>query len=132
MKKSFLELSKILTGFEDLKEQPGEVYYAILSKILGNDFASLLSEYDKKVKGQKGQPEELVNVHLWSNPADKKICQTIIRVWYHALLTKGADGFDWIAPSEIYYEALIWKAIKAHPLGLSGGYFGYWRYAPEN
>lgn len=132
MLESFAELSKILTGFEDLKQKPAEAYYAVLLKNFENGFKNLLSGYQKMVKDQKGQPEELVKMHLWSVPENKKICQSIIRIWYNVLMSKNIDGFDWIGPSELYYEALIWKAVEAHPAGLSGGYFGYWRYAPEN
>lgn len=32
---------------------------------------------------------------------------------------------------EDYFESLIWRAALAHPPALSGGYFGYWRYPPE-
>jgi len=132
MIESFLELSKILTGFTDLKQKPAEVYYEALSKNLNKDFALLLSEYEKTVRNKKGAPDELVKIHLWQNEKNKKLCQTIIRAWYNANLSKADDGFDFLAPADVYYEALMWKSAEAHPLGLSGGYFGYWRYAPEN
>jgi hypothetical protein len=132
MIESFLELSKILTGFTDLKLKPAEVYYEALSKNLKKDFTRLLSEYEKKVRNKKGSPDELVRTHLWQDANNKKICQSIIRAWYSASLSAAADGFDFMAPTDVYYEALIWKTVEAHPLALSGGYFGYWRYAPEN
>lgn len=34
--------------------------------------------------------------------------------------------------AEDYFESLIWRAALAHPPGLSGGYFGHWRYPPED
>ena len=33
---------------------------------------------------------------------------------------------------EEYFSGLAWKIIGAHPPGLSGGYFGHWRYRPDN
>ena len=33
---------------------------------------------------------------------------------------------------EDYFDSLIWRAALAHPKGLSGGYFGHWRYPPED
>jgi hypothetical protein len=132
MKDSFLEVSKILTGYTDLKQKPAEVYYAALLKNLKKDFTQLLTDFENKVRNKKGVPDELVKIHLWQDAKNKKICQIIIRAWYNAALSTASDGFDFMAPSEIYYEALVWKAIEAHPPGLSGGYFGYWRYAPEN
>lgn len=31
-----------------------------------------------------------------------------------------------------YFEAAVWRVIQAHPPALSGGYFGYWHYPPED
>jgi hypothetical protein len=33
---------------------------------------------------------------------------------------------------EEYFSGLAWLIIGAHVPGLSGGYFGHWRYRPEN
>jgi hypothetical protein len=33
---------------------------------------------------------------------------------------------------EDYFEAVLWRVVQAHPPGLSGGYFGHWRYPPED
>jgi hypothetical protein len=33
---------------------------------------------------------------------------------------------------EQYFRGMMWSVIRAHPPALSGGYFGYWRYPPEN
>jgi hypothetical protein len=33
--------------------------------------------------------------------------------------------------AETYFGALLWPVIGAHPPGLSGGYFGHWRYLPD-
>jgi len=31
-----------------------------------------------------------------------------------------------------YFESVIWRAIHAHPPALTGGYFGHWKYPPED
>jgi hypothetical protein len=31
-----------------------------------------------------------------------------------------------------YFESVMWRAIQAHPRGLSGGYYGHWHYPPED
>ena len=33
---------------------------------------------------------------------------------------------------EEYFSGLAWSAMGAHVPGLSGGYFGHWRYRPDN
>jgi hypothetical protein len=64
MKDSFIALSKILTGFTDLKQKPAEVYYAALLKNLKKDFTQLLSDFENKVLNKKGAPEELMNIQI--------------------------------------------------------------------
>ena len=33
---------------------------------------------------------------------------------------------------EEYFSGLAWSIVGAHVPGLSGGYFGHWRYRPDN
>jgi hypothetical protein len=130
MNNSFLELSQILTGFEILNPKIAELYYRHLHEINGDALDKLLEVFDSTVKNHTGDPEALVGKFIWSDPTYKTVCQSIILAWYNSVITD--PNKPWIAPPEIYYEALLWKAIEAHPPALSGGYFGYWRYAPEN
>jgi len=62
---------------------------------------------------------------LWAVATD------LITVWMNSRI----PSVDAIEPEEVpaeqYYRGRIWSTIKAHPLGMSGGYFGYWHYAPE-
>ena len=41
------------------------------------------------------------------------------------------DSATYVIPED-YFDSLIWRAALAHPKGLSGGYFGHWRYPPED
>ena len=41
------------------------------------------------------------------------------------------ESADSVIPED-YIDSLIWRAALAHPRGLSGGYFGHWRYPPED
>jgi hypothetical protein len=131
MVNSFLELSKILTGFENLKPEIAGLYYKQLHAVNGDALDKLLNTFDTTVKNQPGNPEDLVGKNIWLNPAYKALCQSIILAWYNSAIATDPNN-PWIAPPEVYYEALLWKAVEAHPPALSGGYFGYWRYAPEN
>ncbi len=129
MLEHFIELSKILTGYDKLNSKIAELYYAKLTEVFGAKLSTLLDEYNAAVRSGIGNPEDLVRNQIWSNPEMRSICQDIIKLWYTASLNITTV---WIAPPGAYFEALLWKAIEAHPPGLSGGYFGYWRYAPEN
>ncbi len=131
MNGSFLELSQILTGFNNLDAKIAEVYYKELHTLNGSALDLLLAAFDSKVKNQPGDAEALVRTNLWSDPTFKSVCQSIILAWYNSFIVVGGNTV-WVAPPELYYEALLWKAVEAHPPAISGGYFGYWRYAPEN
>ncbi|MFI5161380.1 MAG: sugar dehydrogenase complex small subunit [Sphingobacteriales bacterium] len=131
MDNSFLKLSKILTGFNNLDAKIAEVYYQELHSLNGSSLDLLLAAFDAKVRDQPGDPEALVRTNLWSDPTYKSVCQSIILAWYNASIAVGGNTV-WVAPPELYFDALLWKAVEAHPPAISGGYFGYWRYAPEN
>lgn len=131
MSNSFLELSQILTGFNNLDAKIAEVYYKELHSLNGASLDLLLAAFDSQVKNQPGDPEALIRTNLWSDPTYKSVCQSIILAWYNASITANGSTI-WVGPPELYYESLLWKAVEAHPPAISGGYFGYWRYAPEN
>jgi hypothetical protein len=129
---SFLRLSEILTGHDDLNRNVNQLYFNKLNELFPEDFPKLLKAFQTEVESKNGDHEHLVRIHLWGNKAYRKTCQTVIRLWYNAALSAGDNDTDWPGTPEAYYEALLWKTIDAHPPGLSGGYFGYWRYTPEN
>ena len=130
MEDVFLKLSAALTGFDDLDPKWGSLYYKELMKASGAPFTALLQTFSTKVIGQPGDPEELVRVNIWNVLDFQTLSQAIINLWYTATLKLGA--VNWVAPPEAYFDSLLWRAIEAHPPAVSGGYFGYWRYPPEN
>ena len=61
------------------------------------------------------------------------VCQ-IVLLWYTSamqdnLQTPAAMRYG---TQEEYFSGLAWQVIGAHVPGLSGGYFGHWRYRPDN
>jgi hypothetical protein len=130
MENTFLQLSSILTGFEPLDAKLGRLYYHEVKKAAGAQLTLLLETYETKVAGQPGNPEDLIRACIWNVQDLRTLSQAIINLWYTAILNFGA--VSWIAPPEAYFDSLLWKAIEAHPPAISGGYFGYWRYPPEN
>lgn len=127
----FLEISKALTGFTDLSIKAANIY---LKQLINNDrdgITQLLNHYREKSRVQADQPVKIIEAIYADSIFLKKVCQEIIAIWYNAsIINNGVT--TWQAPPEYYFDALIWKAIEAHPPAVSGGYFGYWRYAPEN
>lgn len=137
METSFYELSKILTGWENIQPRLAKLYGDQLARDLGPQIGPLLSTFEHIPRTDDQDMEEAVRNVIWSDNSMQAMCQAIIQLWYTARLDTTAlqprlPIVKWIAPLEGYYEALLWKTIEAHPPALSGGYFGYWRYAPEN
>jgi hypothetical protein len=69
--------------------------------------------------------------------ADKTLeatAQSIIFALYCGALLDCAGNKDLtpLADPSDHFESLIWQAVQAHAPGLSGGYFGHWRYPPED
>ncbi len=126
----FLALSSYLTGVDYLNEVEGEKHFDQLRRASGYNslLPALIARYHTNPDGFESsltQPE-------------KNCCKGLIFLWYTAELidfpkldAKTPEGSGAQSP-ESYYAGLIWKVISAHPPGLSGGYYGYWKYEPEN
>ena len=95
-----------------------------------------------------GDIEEGVRQRIINDDAQSPLARQIIYLWYTSaflvrsvkvdaeanLETGKPDAgttLQFGAPEE-YFRGLMWSVIRAHPPALSGGYFGYWRYPPEN
>ena len=126
----FLELSEIMTGFDSLPPKLGALYQAELENLFPAPFKQLLEVFAANKSSDPGNNVEAVGRYIWGDPALQPFAAAVTTLWYNAVLDFG--GKKWVAPPEAYFESLLWKAVDAHPPALSGGYFGYWRYAPEN
>lgn len=131
MQTAFLELSRLLTGFSDLSPAAAETYYTQLLQSDPAQLPQLLGLFSEKLS--QGPEAAAAAVAEWYQPGGmfQPVCQHIILIWYNSAVS-WPGGQPWQAPPELYFDALLWKAVEAHPPALSGGYFGYWRYAPEN
>jgi hypothetical protein len=136
--KDFLGLSRILTGVEDLDVNLGRQY---LDRLASSPFQPQLDEILERFRGlKKGEKlvEQVKAKIVEVDPLRPTVCK-IILLWYTSTVQDNL-GMDPPAPSpsfrygtpEEYFSGLAWKIIGAHPPGLSGGYFGHWRYRPDN
>ena len=133
--KTFIEFSEALTGHENLAEKRdgkrslAESYYELIETAFGGErLKKLLSTF----KGLTGKGNSRLE-QIMSDEQMNEVAQEIIMLWYMSSFRRPGEKRD-SAPKtpEQYYQGLFWPTIRAHPLGLSGGYFGYWRYPPEN
>ena len=132
--KDFLGLSRILTGVNVLDENMGRQY---LNRLAGTTFEPSLRQVLERFRSMGAHPtSELVKQQILNEDALRPtICQ-IILLWF----TSGIqDPNDPKTPTimhygtqEEYFSGLAWQLIGAHVPGLSGGYFGHWRYRPDN
>ena len=133
----FLALSQILTGVDNLDADLGRQY---LDRLNSSPFNPLLSQILKRFQGLKGNPDVVGQVKKQIVADDSlrpTVCQ-IILLWYTSTVQDNLGMQPPAGPvmrfgtQEEYFSGLAWTIIGAHPPGLSGGYFGHWRYRPDN
>jgi hypothetical protein len=133
----FLALSRILTGVEKLDAEIGSQY---LDRLNSSPLNPTVRQILKLFGGFKNEPDVVDRVKkqiVGEASLRPTVCQ-IILLWYTSTLQDNL-GVQPPAPptfrlgtQEEYFSGLAWTIIGAHPPGLSGGYFGHWRYRPEN
>jgi len=130
----FYKLSKLITGFQNIPSALSDTYYQKMQISDGyKDHIQSLIELSENFTSI----DDLLNS---MNDSQKDLCKGLVFLWYTSELinwqtlrqTNTNNLSKTTGIQEEYYEGLIWKAIRAHPLGLSGGYFGHWKYEPEN
>jgi hypothetical protein len=134
----FMALSRVLTGVEDLDVTLGRQYLdRLVSSPLQVQLSAILERFREFKKDEK--LVEQVKAKIVEVDSLRPIVCQIILLWYTSTVQDNL-GIDPPAPSlsfrygtpEEYFSGLVWKIIGAHPPGLSGGYFGHWRYRPDN
>jgi hypothetical protein len=139
---TFDRLSRVLTGAQRLARDLVQLH---LERLRGDpDAAQKLDMLLETFAGRAENPafnEERFREEIAPDPILGPLVRRIVVLW----LTGALPKVDWVAMLKLeqsldyqegnprpYFGALLWPAIGAHPPGLSGGYFGYWRYPPEN
>jgi hypothetical protein len=134
MLEDFIALSRILTGVEDLNHELGSQY---LERLLSTPYEPDLREALTRFRGATHDGaladwvrQQLLGDHMFRTT----VCQ-IILLWYTSAMQDypaTADAVLRHGSQDAYFSGLGWKLIGAHVPGLSGGYFGHWRYRPDN
>lgn len=131
--KEFFALSNLLTGFtvETLQyAQQSADFYGEFVKAYGSAADDLLNLYRAGMAGNDA-PEDIAG-RILDTQADEAVAgaaQALIVFWYLGQIAPpGGDAA--IPSSNIYAEGLAWRAIQAHPTGVSHQKFGYWASLP--
>lgn len=129
----FLALSAHLIGQTML---PPDLAPEYLRRIRGLGAAATagLAELLETFRAIISSGEEIdaaIRERIFGDARVRTMARRIIILWY---LGELVDDSDKAVPGheKHHFRGLMWEMIHAHPLGLSGGYFGYWKYPPEN
>lgn len=133
MLKDFLALSRILTGVESLDEELGRQYLDRLTSSPFDPFVRRILDRFQGFGGGETLVERVKDEILGDGELRPTVCQ-IILLWYTSAMrdSESVSLSLRYGTQEAYFSGLVWNIIGAHPPGLSGGYFGHWRYASEN
>lgn len=132
----FIAMSSALTGTRDLDRGIAAQYLDRISQDAeGGKLNDLLRTF-REIWAAGGDTTEAISRRIMNDANLGPLAQQIIVLWYTSALhrqdEKGNHIFDFPEDPNQYFSGLVWGAIRAHPLGLSGGYFGHWKYPPEN
>jgi hypothetical protein len=133
----FLELSRILTGVDNLDVELGRKYLDRLNSSPSNPFLLQILDRFQGFKDTVNVMNQVKEKIVADDSLRTTVCQ-IILLWYTSTVQDNLGLQPPAAPvmrfgtQEEYFSGLAWSIIGAHPPGLSGGYFGHWRYRPDN
>ena len=130
MNQIFRKLSMALCADTNLSASLSDEYFEILAPDV--NFLPLLNAYSKILNTNPSDILIEIQNQLLTNSDYKLLIKEIIKLWYLGKTER--KGINELKGKSYYfhYEALIWKVLHTHPAGLTGGYFGYWSYKPEN
>ena len=124
----FVTLSEILTGGQ-ISRRTAMRHLATLRAALGSAaIQALLKKFQSLESSSdlvRGVAEEIV-----ADPVFGPIVKAVTLLWFTGVVS-APNGVPAAATQEDYFEALMWSAVGAHPPAFSDGYFGHWRYPPD-
>jgi hypothetical protein len=129
----FLALSRILTGVENLDRELGKQY---LERLTGGPEQPLIQQIldrFRKLKAGESFAERVKKEIVGDAKLRPAVCQVIL-LWFTSATFENETPPIKLhyGNQEEYFSGIVWALMGAHVPGLSGGYFGHWRYAPEN
>ena len=126
---SFTQLSCALVDAKDLPPDLAQDYFTRAAAALDGRLDLLIARFEQLIQAGRN-PVSVVRDDLLPDAALAQAAQAILLLWYTGGI-HNASG-DWeLVSADHYYRALIWEAIGAHAPTLSNGYFGHWKYPPE-
>lgn len=128
---TFTEMSWLVTGFSDIGGDLVAVYSDVMAS--NSKWKSELDALSLAVDAAiaSADPDAALKAAMQQQPAVGAAARRLAHLWYAGRLP-AENGIEAKFVSEdAYFGGLIWRVARAHPPGLSGGYSGHWRYAPD-
>ncbi len=126
---SFVRLSTVLVGEENLPDDLAGIYLAQAKSTLKDKLGALLTRFDELLHGGK-DAVTVIRDHILPDADFGATARVILVLWYTGGIQNAAGDWE-VVSADRYYRALVWDAIGAHPPTLSNGYYGHWKYPPE-
>jgi hypothetical protein len=134
---AFLALSRILTGVDALSLTLAHQYFDRLSSSPHEpQLREMLVRFEQLQQGPTLASQVLSTI-VADATLRPTVCQVIL-LWYTSTMQDNLGAAPPATPAmrfgtpDEYFSGLVWPIIGAHVPGLSGGYFGHWRYRPDN
>lgn len=125
----FRDLSSALAGVEAELDLADHYLRRVRAEPFGAAIDALLDVFNR-LRATSIDLEQDMRLQIVESSEFGVLAQQIVLLWYTSAF---ADGDTWkFGAPEQYFRSHIWSVIGAHPPALSGGYFGYWKYPPEN
>jgi hypothetical protein len=131
---AFFDLSALLTGFTvqtlEFAQQSAD-FCGVFDEIYGSGhMAKLLSVYDAHVQAGDA-PNDIGKAILDAGSPVEDTARALMAFWYLGQVAPLNDPENLQIPSGNHYaQALVWRAVQAHPTGVSTQQFGYWANPP--
>lgn len=123
----FLRLSTVLTSLVNLESGAAHAHFKVAKTRLGSKLDDVLAAFAKVESSD--DLESAVGKQIFSDSILGPSAQLILLLWYNGGVFIDPNWqFD---SAGSYYGGLVWRAIGAHPPGLSNAYYGHWKYPAE-
>ncbi len=117
----FMELSRELTGFDNLDANLGKSFYQYQKKYSNSEvWLRLLDTFQTTRFPQTSGPLDLTKAKLMEDPEVWKIAKSITKLWYSGWLSPHGD-IPLSTRAFAYKQSLVWKAMKLLPKGIPSG-----------
>ncbi len=127
--KTFYRLSQVLTGEPEI--DPG-LAQGLMERLRvepeGVQLDRLLEVFNE-ILTSGTDVEEQISTRIMADSSLRPLAISLVLLWYLGEVSSANP--DNPPTEEQYFESVLWRIVRAHPPGLSGGYFGHWTYPPD-